>query len=111
MRRLWKGKLVHPATKFVGVPVTNGAIGAHIIWNDNVSNAAITLELSSKSSEEAPVEAAADNTKWKDSGVAVTGPTAVAADSSLVNVENCRQTRSRLKIVTAANTDIEIWGP
>lgn len=107
-RPLFKGKLIHPATQFVGVPVNSGAIGAHIWWKDGTSSAAITLELTSLDSDVAPLGTAGSAGQWQASGVAVTGPTAAGAGGSMVNVENCRQSRARLKIVTAADTDIEI---
>lgn len=106
---LFKGVLTHPTTKYVNLPVRNGAVGAHIAWKDATSSATITLEFSSTPQEYADVAVAGDAWDWKDSGVAITGPAGAAAGSSLVNVENVRQRRARLKIVTAATSDLEIW--
>jgi hypothetical protein len=106
---LFKGTLTHPTTKYVGLPVREGCVGAHIAWLDATSSATITLEFSSIPSLDATVDAAGDAWDWVTSGVAITGPTAAAAGASLVNVENVRQHRARLKIVTAANTAIEVW--
>jgi hypothetical protein len=100
--------LTHPTTKYVGLPVREGATGAQIAWLDATSSATITLEFSSMPGGNAPVETAGTY-QWKDSAVSITGPAASAAGSVLVNVENARQRRARLKIVTAANTTIEVW--
>lgn len=106
---LFKGTLANANTLFVGVPIHDDAIGVQIAWKDATSAATITLELSSWSSEDAPVGTAGTAMTWKDSGVAITGPTAANANSSLVNVENVRQKRARLKIVATANCDFEIY--
>ncbi len=102
------GVLTHPTTKYIGVPVIKGFIGVHIAWIDATSSATITLELSSFPVEEA-VTTTAGTYQWKDSGVAITGPAASAAGSAVVNVENVRQSRARLKIVTAANSSIIVY--
>lgn len=104
---LFEGSLTHPATQYVGVPVCDGKVGAHIAWLDATSSATITLELSSFSADEAPVTTAGTY-QWVTSGVSITGPSASAAGASLVNVENVRQARARLKIVTAANCSFDI---
>jgi hypothetical protein len=106
---LFKGVLTHPATKYVGVPIRDGALGAFIRWLDATSSATITLELTGMGSGDAPVETAGSAAQWVDSGETITGPAATAAGSSMINLENVRQRRARLKIVTAAHTDIEIW--
>lgn len=105
---LFKGTVANGVTKYVGVPIVKGTLGAHIAWLDATSSAAITLELSSFDGDEAPVEEAGSAWEWKDSGVSITGPAASAAGSTLVNVENARQRRARLKIVAAANCSFDI---
>jgi glycerate kinase len=105
---LFKGTITHPSTTYVGVPIHDGAVGVYIAWLDAVSSATITLEVTSFGNDQAPV-ATAGTYQWKDSGVSVTGPAASAAGSSLVDVENCRQKRARLKIVTAATCSLEIY--
>ena len=45
---------------------------------------------------------------WIPSGITITGPVGAAANGSLINVENVRQQRGRLKIVAAAQTTITI---
>lgn len=102
------GVMTHPTTAYIGVPVVKGMIGVQISWIDATSSATITLELSSFPPEEAATDAAASYF-WKDSGVSITGPAASAAGSSVVNVENVRQTRARLKVVTAANTKLIVY--
>lgn len=96
------------STKYVEVPVTrDGCIGAQIAWLDATSAATITLELTSYGRREAPYDAAAAH-RWKDSGVTITGPTGAAAGSALVNIDNVRQRRARFKIVTTANSKIQV---
>lgn len=104
---LFKGTLTHPTTQYVPVPVHNGTIGAYIAWKDATSSATITLELTSLNPEIAS-DTSTTAWHWKDSGVSITGPAASAAGASLVNVENVRQGRARLKIVTAATSVFEI---
>lgn len=105
---LFRGSVANGVTQYVGVPVKDNMIGAQIAWLDATSSATITLELTNYDSDLAPGEVAGAAWKWKDSGVSVTGPAASAAGSSLVNVENVRQRRARLKIVAAAACSFEI---
>lgn len=105
---LFKGAIANGITRYINVPVRNGVIGLHIAWLDATSSATITLELTGFDALDAPLDIAAGY-KWKDSGVSVTGPAASAAGSSLVNAENVRQARARLKIVAAAACDFEIY--
>ena len=94
---------------YVGIPVHDGGIlGAYIAWKDATSSAAITLELTSVGAEDAPV-GTAGTWQWKDSGIAIAGPAASAPGAVLVNVENVRQWRARLKIVATAASDLEIY--
>jgi hypothetical protein len=107
---LFKGTLTHPATQYVGVPIHDGIIGVHIAWPDATSSATITLELTSYDSIDAPVTTAGTADLWNDvsATVAITGPAASARGSAQVNVENVRQRRARLKIVTAATSTFTI---
>lgn len=102
------GTIANAATVYVGVPVVKGMVGVHIAWIDAVSSATITLELSSFPPEEAST-ATAGTYQWRDSGVTITGPAASAIGSTVVNIENCRQSRARLKIVAAAATKLIIY--
>lgn len=104
---LFKGAIATSTTAYIGVPIHGDAIGLYIAWKDATSSATITLELTSVNATDAPVTTAG-TWQWKDSGLTITGPAASAAGSTLVNVENARQTRARLKIVTAAACDFEI---
>lgn len=97
-------------TFYVEVPVTNGTVGGQIAWLDAISAATITLELTSFGMGEVAANAAASY-YWKDSGVAITGPAASAAGSTLLNVENVRQSRARLRIVTTAISKIQVLTP
>lgn len=102
------GNIANAATQYIGVPVIKGMVGCHIAWIDATSSATITLELSSFPEEEAPV-ATAGTYQWKDSGVSITGPAGSAAGAAVVNVENVRQSRARLKVVGAATTKLIIY--
>lgn len=105
----FKGTVANAATQYVGLKICGGTIGAHIGWLDATSSATITLELSSFNNDDAPVDAAGSAWEWRDSGVSITGPSGVAAGSSLVNAENVRVHRARLKIVAAADCSFEIY--
>jgi hypothetical protein len=105
---LFKGSVGNGATQYVPVPIHDGCIGVQIAWLDATSSATITLELTSFDAYDAPYDAAGAAYEWKDSGVSITGPAASAAGSSLVNCENVRQLRARLKIVGAAASLFEI---
>lgn len=102
------GTIANGATQYISVPVIKGMIGCHIAWVDATSSATITLELSSFPIEEATTTTAGTY-QWKDSGVSITGPAASAAGSALVNVENVRQSRARLKVVGAAVTSLIVY--
>jgi hypothetical protein len=95
-------------TQYIAVPVSKGAVGCYVAWIDATSNAAITLELTSFPSEEA-VTTTAGTYQWKDSGLTFTGPAGSAAGSLLINVENVRQSRARLKVVASATTKLVIY--
>jgi hypothetical protein len=107
--RLFKGKLVHPTTKYIGVPIgPRGLAYLDIAWNDAVSSAAITLETCVNPTPDVLVAGTAQ--QWKtDAGTAITGPNASAIGSSKVQLKDYGPCRARLKIVTAANCDFEIW--
>ena len=106
---LFKGTIANGATQYVGVPIHDGKLGLHIGWKDATSSATITIEMTSFSADDAPVATAGSAWVWKDSGLSITGPAASAAGATLVNVENVRSLRARLKIVAAANCDFEIY--
>jgi glycerate kinase len=99
-------QMVNAETKYVEVPVVDGAIGFQLAWMDAVSSATVTLELTSFRRIAATVAGSA--WEWKDSGVTITGPAASAAGSVLVNVENVRQRRGRVKIVAAAACSFDL---
>lgn len=103
---LFRGLVPTSTTFYIEVPVRDGKLGAHIGWTDGTSSATITLELTSHIGA-----GIADPTAWtwKDSGVSITGPAGSAAGASLVNVENVRQRRARLKVVTAAVSNLIIF--
>lgn len=102
------GVIANGATQYVGVPVVKGMVGCYIAWIDTTSSATITLELTSFPPEEAPTTTAGTY-QWADSGESFTGPAASAAGSLMINIENVRQSRARLKIVGAADTSLLIY--
>lgn len=105
---LFKGTISNGSTQYVPLVVRDGRVGCHIAWKDATSAATITLEASSFDQTEAPVLVAGSAWHWKDTAVAITGPSATAADGTLVNVDTLYQKRARLKIVATANCDLEI---
>lgn len=102
---LFAGSVPTSTTFYVPVPVRDGCLGVDIGWKDAVSSATITLELTSF---DASFTTAGAAWEWKDSGVSITGPAASAAGGAQVHVENVRQRRARLKIVTAAVSNFDI---
>lgn len=107
-RPLFDGVITHPATQYIGIPIHEGRIGLYIAWLDATSSATITIEMTSLGAEDAPL-ATAGTYQWKDSALSITGPAGSAAGAALVNVENVRQLRARLKIVTAATCTLKIF--
>jgi hypothetical protein len=107
-RPLFEGTVANGATQYVGVPITDGALGCQIAWLDAISAATITLELTSYDLESAPVGVAGAAYKWRDSGLVITGPAGAAIGSTLVNVDGIRQRRARLKIVASADSILEV---
>ncbi len=106
---LFKGTVASGTTKFVGMPIRDGKLGGQISWLDATSAATITLEMTCFDENDAPLLETGAAHEWKGSGITITGPTAAGADSTLVNVENVRQYRARLKIVATANCSFEIY--
>ena len=102
---LFKERIGTTLTVYVELPVRGGTCGAFIEWPDATSSATITVEFTSNRAAASD----ASSNKWKDSGSTFTGPAASAAGSLLINFENVRQKRARIKIVTAAITHLEIW--
>ncbi len=107
-RPLFQGVVLSGATKYVPIPVTHNRIGLTVAWRDAVSSATITMEYSDFDAEEAPHDAAGSAWHWKASGVAITGPSAAAASSALVESSSVLHKRARLVIVAAANCDFDI---
>lgn len=93
-------------TKYLEVRVVDGKVGFQLAWMDATSSATVTLELTSFATISAT--AAGKAWDWKDSGLTITGPAASAAGSVLVNVENVRQRRARIKIVGAAASSFDL---
>ena len=103
---LFYGKLANGEVKYLAIPIHDHTIGLHIAWLDAVSSAAIVLEMAGNADVSASTAGTA--AQWKDSGVTVTGPTATAIDSALLNIDNVRQAQARLKITAAAVCYLDI---
>lgn len=104
---LFRGTVANGETKYLRVPIHNGALGIHIGWKTTASSATITLEMTSIPGLGIDDPGAA--WQWEDSGVSISGPAAAAIGATSVNVDNVRQTDARLKIVGAAASVFEIW--
>lgn len=103
---LFEGAVADEATQYVGVPVhPGGVIGVQIAWRDDVSAAAITLEVTDTDA----VTADAGTWEWGDSGEEITGPDGSAVGSAFLHLENVRVRRARLKIVASADCDFVIY--
>ena len=109
MPALFDNTILSGVTQYVAVPIHHDAVGLHIGWRDATSAATVTLELTSKPSSEAATDAAGDAWDWVDSGETITGPAATAAGAVLVHLDNVRQRRARLKIVTTADSDVFVY--
>jgi hypothetical protein len=103
---LFAGKLASGVTQYVEWPVRDGKLGGEISWPDATSAATLTLEFTSRLG--VAVTVAGRASEWKDSGVSITGPAGTAEGAALLNLENIRQSRARLKIVTTAVTTLDI---
>jgi hypothetical protein len=107
MPQLFSGTIPTSTTLYIPLPIVNGTIGAHIGWLDAVSSATITVETSSIPG--VSVTTAGSAWQWKDSALTFTGPAASAIGALSINIENVRQKAARLKIVTAAVCQLEIY--
>lgn len=96
------GTVANGVTKYIELPVRKGTVGVQISWLDGVSSATVTIELGSFPGVNVAV--AGNAWEWAPSGIAITGPAATAAGSAIVNIDNVRQSRARLKIVGIAAT-------
>lgn len=93
-----------PGTYFIGVPVERfgGAafVGLQIAWRTAGFAATFTLELTSYDESDAPVSVAGAANVWIAApGVTIAAATGAGVGASLVNVENVRQKRARLRVV------------
>ena len=106
---LFEGAIATTTTQYVGLPIHDGVLGAHIGWKDATTAATLTIEFTSVGAVDAPVDAAGSGWEWKDSGETITGPAGSAAGATLVMFENVRALRARLKIVTTAASSFVIY--
>jgi hypothetical protein len=106
MSPLFKGQLSASTVTYIEIPVRCGCVGAQVAWPDATSAATIGLEFSSNPGAGASSTKADD---WTDSGVTITGPAATGAGSVMLNVDNIRQKRARIKVTTTAVTNLTVW--
>lgn len=80
-----------------------------IRWFDATSNATIVLETSNVPTAELTFPSVSTNAyDWSVESTVITGPTAVAAGSSMVHIANNGAKRNRLKVTVAADTEMDI---
>lgn len=77
-----------------------------LYWPDAVSAATITLQGTNFALNEAP--ATDTSKKWFDLPVTITGPTATAEGSDIVDLSGLGELRLRLRIVTTAVTKLYV---
>ncbi|MBA2540467.1 MAG: hypothetical protein H0V17_12575 [Deltaproteobacteria bacterium] len=107
---LFRGSIANATTAYVGVPVaSSGRVYLDIEWKDATSAATITLETTGQDSDSAPVAVTGAANVWKADPAVIAGPTAVGAGSTKVQTSNINGRRARLKIVTTAISDLEIY--
>lgn len=106
---IFRGAQATGTTIYYPVQIHRGVLGVQFAWIDATSNATVTVELTSFDADEAPYDVAGSAWKWKDSGQTITGPAASAAGSTLIQFENVRALRGRLKVVTTANSNFVIF--
>jgi hypothetical protein len=107
-RPLFDGTILSGATKYIGLPMGLSSLeGIQISRITGAGADTITLEMSLFPADQAPV-ATAGTYQWKDSGETISTPT--AGTSTLVHLGNIGTTRSRLKIVAAADARYIIRG-
>ncbi len=78
-----------------------------IRWFDATSNATITLQTTNLSVGESAFNSEVA-TEWANETATITGPTGVAAGCSMLHIADSGAYRHRLKVVAAANTQLEI---
>lgn len=103
-------QVANGATAYVELGVGGSLVAAaHLRWFDATSNATVTLETTNLPPEDAATDAAAANGNWvPEASVTVTGPTGAAAGGSMLHLGNIGSRRARLKLVAAANCDLQV---
>lgn len=110
--QLFKGTIPTATTRYFALPIdpVTGQLFLDVQWKDATSAAAITLETTGSSQADADVAAAGQAWQWKtEAGVTITGPAGSAAGSTKVHISSIFARRARLKIVTSAACDFEIY--
>lgn len=104
------GQLANPSTTYFEIGGMNDGITAVMIrWTDATSAATITLETTNLNPTDAPIGDAAGSI-WCPEPVVITGPVGAAAGCFMLHLGNNAAKRNRLKVVTTAVTQLEIWG-
>ena len=104
------GKIAAGATAYFELGCTDDEVSAiQISWYDAASSATITWQTSNKPF----AEVAGDSTTagdWATEPDVITGPVAAAAGSYMFHITSNGARRNRLKVVAAADTELEIIG-
>lgn len=105
---LFDGVIANGTTKYIGVPTgLSSLLGIQIARVTGAGADAITLEMSEFPADQAPVEVAGTY-QWKDTGEVIATP--AAGTSTQVHLGNVGASRSRLKIVAAADARYIVRG-
>ena len=120
---LFRGPQSNATTIAVPIPIVAGCIGFQVFWPDATTAGTFVLELTSFSSDDAPLSAGGAGTvlpgqgtavlagteaHWEDSGESIAAVTAGAAGSFVVNLSGVRQGRARLLITATDNSNWDI---
>lgn len=105
-------KIPTGTTLYVPMPTGLNGAGVDIQWKDAISAATITAEQTNSPETEVSDVAAGDGSTWAQNTVVtaqITNPNATAIGSSKFRAKDLPCARNRLKIVTTANSIIEIY--
>lgn len=120
---MFRGPQANGTTIAVPITIVAGVVGFQVFWPDATTAGSFVLELSSFSSDEAPLSAGGAGTLqpgqgtavlagasafWEDSGEVIAPVTAGAAGSFIKNLSNVRQGRARLLITATATSNWDV---
>lgn len=103
-----QGQIANGATEYFEIGgADDGITSCQIRWFDNTSSATITLETCNLPASEVTYNSTTAQ-DWCAEPVTITGPTGVAAGTFMLHFGNSGSKRHRLKVVTAAITQLEL---